>query len=267
MDAKTQLAERQLKVYQLYTDHQDRLAKAATSKNENSVVETLNINGQSRKVLLDKNTGNVIKDLGPDVSDSKYQLTEYMGRPAVFNPANKSYEFLSVGNGNPKFENEQKDKYASNEVVKGFNTVDAALRRMKNVLSSPSSGVKDIALVYDLIKGLDPTSVVREAEVSLAQSATSAFDKLGITIANLTSGAKLNNNVRQQILDTMEQFHRAAKDSVTNVQAGYVKRALNPAVGANPANIIDGPIFVRYSGGDSWLGSDDIDSAIDLQLQ
>ena len=63
--------------------------------------------------------------------------------------------------------NSQLTAFRGNQVVKDY---ESMIGQTQNVLSSinQNSGAGDIATVYQFMKALDPTSVVRETEFSTA---------------------------------------------------------------------------------------------------
>lgn len=86
-------------------------------------------------------------------------------------------EKFNVETGNVGFT--QRDKlrsdYMALPAVKGYST---SIEALASALKRGDDGSGDTALIYDYVKSLDPTSVVREAEVGMAQGGDSYFNNL-----------------------------------------------------------------------------------------
>jgi hypothetical protein len=272
--AKT-VASLNLEVAKRYADVQDARAKALqdsmTAQKRDTKVETLNINGKPTKVLIDMQTGNPIADLGPDISSSKYQLTDYMGMKMAYDPSTGTMKPVQTDiAGNPEQEQKLNKDYASDTVVKGFDITKQAYGRVmqtiEDSLAGRGNGIKDIAVMYDFIKGLDPTSVVRESEVALMNQANSIWGRLTTNLANMKEGRVLNDTILKQVADQMQTFYDIAKAEVAKKQAGYIRRAGD--VKARVDRVIDGDIYAPYNANsfDSYLGKPD-ESILDSYLQ
>lgn len=256
MDAKQQLAERQLKVYQLYTDNQDRLAKSAASKNANSTLDTVPVNGVMSKVLIDKNTGEIIKNFGPDIEKNKdrFQLTDYMGMKMAFDPITKTLTPVDTAiKGNPEQEQKLQKEYAADPMVRGFATVKDAYTKVAKIATDTANGkgngIKDLAVMYSFIKGLDPTSVVRESEVALMNQANSLWNRIITSMKNVAEGRVLSNQVVGQVAEQMREFYGIAQSELAQKQAGYIRRASD--VMARPNRVIDGDIYATMGTGNA----------------
>jgi hypothetical protein len=66
-------------------------------------------------------------------------------------------------------------QFRSEPIVKEYNTAVAKKAGIDSILNSGVRGVEDIALVYEFMKSIDPTSVVREAEFDTASKSGNIF--------------------------------------------------------------------------------------------
>lgn len=272
--AKT-VASLNLEVAKRYADVQEARAKALQesmkAQKRDTKVETLNINGKPTKVLIDMQTGQPLADLGPDITSTKYQLTDYMGLKMAYDASTGTMKPVTTDiKGNPEQEQKLNKDYASDAVVKGFDVTKQAYGRvMKTIedsLAGRGNGIKDIAVMYDFIKGLDPTSVVRESEVSLMNQANSIWGRITTSLGNMKEGRVLNDSILKQVADQMQTFFDIAKSEVAKKQADYIRRASD--VQARVDRIIDGEIYAPYNANafDSYLGKPD-ESLLDSYLQ
>jgi hypothetical protein len=265
--AKT-VASLNLEVAKRYTEVQEARAKALSesmkAEKRDTKVETLNINGKPTKVLIDMQTGQPLADLGPDISSTKYQLTDYLGLKMAYDQSTGTMKAIDMDiKGNPEQEQLLNKTYQGEKLVQGFSTVKQAWLQMDKIASdiakNPNSanGIKDLAVMYNFIKGLDPTSVVRESEVALMQQAMSIFEKMKVKLGAIVDGRTLNNQIIGEVHSQMKDFFDIAKGEVSKIQAGYIRRAGD--VQARVDRVIDGDIYAPYDvkAFDSYLGKAD----------
>lgn len=100
---------------------------------------------------------------------------------------------------------EFKEKYESDPRIKD---VEESLRAAQQVMASASmsTGAGDIATIFQFMKALDPSSVVRESEFALAESMGSVFNKLEVLANKAKDGQRLTQEQRQQIVDLTSQL-------------------------------------------------------------
>ena len=65
--------------------------------------------------------------------------------------------------------------YDGNQIVKDFSSIQNKEASVKRILSSGVGGPADLALVFEFMKALDPTSVVRETEYDTASKSGNIF--------------------------------------------------------------------------------------------
>lgn len=81
--------------------------------------------------------------------------------------------------------------------------------------ASKMGGAGDLQILYSFIRALDPTSVVREGEISLARQAASVWSQAHILKQKLeTQGGTLSPIQRQQMLELMKQMVELKKERV-----------------------------------------------------
>lgn len=277
-DTQKTIASLNVEAAKAYADAQEAATKALQEKLKSekldTKVETLNVNGNPTKYLINMQTGKPIANLGPDVSSTKYQLTDYMGLKMAFNNATGTLVPVNSGiTGNPEQEQKLNNEYKSEKLAQGFNTVKNSWLQVDkiatDIANNPNSanGVKDIAVMYQFIKGLDPTSVVRESEVGLLQQAISIVDKLKLNVKKAVEGRVLDNDLVREIHAQMKDFYDIAKGELSKVQAGYIRRASD--VKARADRVIDGDIYAPYSisGFDEYVDGIKDSSILDSYLK
>lgn len=108
------------------------------------------------------------------------------------------------------------DEKRQSAVMKRFEPQAAAFAAVDQ-LKSESSGrtptnTDDVALLYSLIKALDPTSVVREGELKITQSAVPSVQRLyGLAKGVISDKNKLfDDGTRNNIYQTLESLKQSA---------------------------------------------------------
>jgi hypothetical protein len=125
------------------------------------------------------------------------------------------------------YRNETKPSHA---ILQSFNALQATAQRT----DAPS----DIAFIYQYMKMLDPTSVVREGEFATAQNATGIPDQVRNMYNKAMSGQRLNIQQRTQMLGTAQRLAQQADDQLGGLNDQYTEKAKRR--GLDPENIITG---------------------------
>lgn len=117
---------------------------------------------------------------------------------------------------NRQFDNAEtfRARYERLPAVQEYRTAVGALSQ---ALKRSPDGTGDVGLIYDYVKALDPTSVVREAEVGMAQSSAAYLDAKAAEIKKqfgIEGGGALPQEVRDRM--RREMIH-----SVTSRVQGY----------------------------------------------
>jgi hypothetical protein len=93
-----------------------------------------------------------------------------------------------------------------------------AFRKMEASATGEATPAKDIALIFNYMKAIDPASSVREGEFATAQNAGSAFTVAGNLYNRVLTGQRLNetqraeflNSAREQVLSLLPQYQSVA---------------------------------------------------------
>jgi hypothetical protein len=130
------------------------------------------------------------------------------------------------------------NRYNSNQIVKDFNLAQSKYRDMEAIINTSVKGPADLALVYEFMKALDPTSVVREAEFASAANSGNIFSgQYAKYNGYLTSGGGfLPDEVRESFLDIAEQKFLNRQQEYNNFRGQIKTTATN--FGLNPDDII-----------------------------
>lgn len=129
-------------------------------------------------------------------------------------------------------EGKLRDDFQQNTIVKAHETTTTGISKIREAVRAAQSGkgnsYDDVALVFNFMKTLDPTSVVREGEYKTAENNAGLFEQWGVKISNvLQRKARLTETQRQQLIDAAErQFDGSAHvyDSYVNGIAGIAMR-------------------------------------------
>jgi len=90
-------------------------------------------------------------------------------------------------------------KFDASPIVKQFNEVQNKSQSIKQIVDSGVSGAGDLALVFEFMKSLDPTSVVRESEYDVASNAGNPFKRIAAKMGGYVSkGQMLPKEVRDE---------------------------------------------------------------------
>jgi hypothetical protein len=84
-----------------------------------------------------------------------------------------------------------------------------------------NSKVSDLALVVQLAKAMDPTSVVREGEVYTIQRQGGLFDALQSYLGYIKNQGQLTDAMRQDLAETVMTYYKAAYEGAAGRQKWY----------------------------------------------
>jgi len=98
---------------------------------------------------------------------------------------------------------------AITDVRKNFNEINDAAIRALAISEGGNSGVADLGLVVSFLKNIDPGSVARESEVDAVANARGVLDGFEALTKKFTTGEKLTDKQRQQIVDAITQIKEA----------------------------------------------------------
>ena len=116
--------------------------------------------------------------------------------------------------------------------------------RLEKLINSPDAkgGAKDIAIIKIFEKTLDPTSAIRESEFAIQRAAGSWDEQVKAWIGSVISGQKLDENMRQRILQT------ARLDLMSRLEGQSIRdKQWRTIIEANPldvdADLVINPLF------------------------
>jgi hypothetical protein len=110
--------------------------------------------------------------------------------------------------------------FRSEPVYKGFQEIESAYSQINAGLNSKSPA-GDLAAATKFMKLLDPTSVVRESELSMAMKATGALDRL-YNYANLVAtGQKLTPTQREDFRKLGNEFYTTSYNQYNTKRKEY----------------------------------------------
>jgi len=79
------------------------------------------------------------------------------------------------------------------------------------IRNGANPGPRDVSILYEFIKLLDPESAVRDSEIELTQKGMSILESAGIRLKKIGSSALLSPSFRQGVLDIAKQTESSAK--------------------------------------------------------
>lgn len=103
--------------------------------------------------------------------------TGYFDFIGAENAAGRAPSTGGAGNSNQVIDNERAlfSQFRSEPIVKDYNTILSKKLSVDQIIQSGVGGPGDLAVVYEFMKGLDPTSVVRETEYASAARSGNIF--------------------------------------------------------------------------------------------
>ena len=106
-------------------------------------------------------------------------------------------------------------KFDASPIVKQFNEVQNKSRSIQAIVDEGIGGPADLALVFEFMKSLDPTSVVRESEYDVASNAGNPFKRIAAQMGGYVSeGQFLPEEVK-------DEFARLSNIKMSIVERQY----------------------------------------------
>jgi len=123
---------------------------------------------------------------------------------------------------------------AGNETAKNYALIKPSLQAMQKYAQDDTLA-SDLPFVYELVKVLDPGSVVREGEISLAQGARSPLAKFQGTLSAIAGGSRMTPELKQELLSLAYAKGKALR----NEYDAFVKPRLSIAesYGIDPSQL------------------------------
>ena len=138
--------------------------------------------------------------------------------------------------------------FDSSPIVKQYNDTQNKLETTKSILSGVRTGPGDLAQVFEFMRGLDPTSVVRESEYATAAESGNLFAGWAAKFNGYLKpeGGFLPENVRQEFMSLLGKKLETSQRQVNNLRAEQARK-INKWTGRN-----DGEDYLTdFSGGAS----------------
>jgi hypothetical protein len=120
-----------------------------------------------------------------------------------------------------------------------FTAAANAFRQLEAAASGEGTPAKDISLVFQYMKTMDPASTVREGEFATAQNSGSAWDVVGNMYNRLLTGRRLNDSQRAEFLNAARELLASQLPAYQQVADQF--RDIAEQQGLNVANVIRNP--------------------------
>ncbi len=140
----------------------------------------------------------------------------------------------------------QSSAFESSPIVKNYNEVQNKQGSVGRIIDAGVGGPGDLALVFEFMKALDPTSVVRESEYASAAKSGNIFSGIFARFNGYfkEEGGFLPENVKQAFKELVNQKYQVATQQYQNLR-NEKARVINKYTGGT-----DGADYlVDYSGG------------------
>jgi hypothetical protein len=129
---------------------------------------------------------------------------------------------VSVNTGQKGFDNTLKLRtdFRSEPTYKAFQEVDSAFRQINNGIDAKSPA-GDLAAATKFMKLLDPGSVVRDSELTLAMQSTGKLDRLQNLAGNIVNGTRLTPKQREDFKNLATEFYNSASNQYNEKRGEY----------------------------------------------
>lgn len=235
----------QVKLYQddqTQVYNQIKLIKDLTNEDMVGSLMTDKTTGQVLGFFKNPTTGEVSQRVVGNVSPEGGGLLSVQEAAALGVPygtrASEAYGKNPVSNVVTDNERAAFTQFRSEPIVKNYNEVIAQKLYVDNLIKNGVGGPADLALVYSFMKGLDPTSVVREAEFDAAANSgnifAGAFAKYNGYLK--PNGGFLPENVQKQFQNLVNEKVKAQQVLYDNTAKIYREQAKRQ--GLNPDNVV-----------------------------
>ena len=117
-------------------------------------------------------------------------------------------------------------QFDSNPVVKAYNEQVSSFNSIKSIIESGLGGPGDLAVVFQFMKGLDPTSVVRESEQEAAMASGNIFAGAYARFNGYfkPGGGKLPDQVKKDFLEIVRIRMGASQQQVKRMHQDFGRR-------------------------------------------
>lgn len=139
------------------------------------------------------------------------------------------------GDRSQRNEGDLRNELERNPVTKAYRESSVAFQKVQQAAQDPSAA-GDLALIFGVMKTLDPGSTVREGEFANAQNAAGVPDRIRAAFNNITSGQRLTPEQRRDFVRTAEGQHGAQRRAYEQLANSY--RGLASQTGAAPDRVV-----------------------------
>lgn len=145
----------------------------------------------------------------------------------------------SLKNTAPDFQkvvgNEGKLRDDFNQLSKSFIGVRDAHQRVLASAADPSAA-GDLALIFNYMKVLDPTSVVRESEFAQAASTGAYGERIKAAVNRVINGERLSADIRNDFVSRSQKLYDDAESNQMELENRF--KSISERSKVNPENVI-----------------------------
>lgn len=127
--------------------------------------------------------------------------------------------------------NELRDEF--NALTKDFRAVQDAHTK---ITTTAPTGAGDMSLLYNYVKLLDPTSVVRESEFAAAAASGSFGERVQTAVNKVMTGQRLSADLRKDFINEASNLYKAQKAGAERIKEQYTNMAKRAKL--NPEDVI-----------------------------
>jgi hypothetical protein len=122
-----------------------------------------------------------------------------------------------------------------------FQKVNSAYESLQKLANDPSikPGAKDVAMLYDFIKNLDPGSVVREGEIALMKQGYSKAEAFEMNFRKIINSDILSPSFRQSMVDIAKMKKDQAEQSYREIAQPFIVNAAGLGLDESEMNKFD----------------------------
>lgn len=155
-------------------------------------------------------------------------------RPIRGGPADPNTSTQRNVQSNRKAEGEYRKEFNALPEVKEFNKVRPQFNTLRDLVRKPNPTAQDdIAIIFNYMKLLDPSSVVREGEFATAQNAAGIPDNIRNAYNRAQDGTRLNKQQRENLLKTAYGYYQNYRNSYNQQAENYRGYARDNGINAD----------------------------------
>lgn len=155
-------------------------------------------------------------------------------RPIRGGPADKPNGGSSAAGR--KDEAQLRKEFEQRQDVKDFRKARTQFNALRDTALNPKATAQDdIAVIFQFMKTLDPTSTVREGEFATAQNATGVPDAVRNAFNKAQNGERLNPQQRRQMAQTAYRSYQAFREAYNTAASEF--RSYASDYGVNPDRV------------------------------